>query len=423
MLTCPLYWITAARPLSDAAGLAAALGVQALIVAAPSLNALAVAAAYAGFALGLRSQVAWLTLPILALAIARRRRGERAAGVLRVSAAYVAGALVWAIPLLIISGPMTYLRTFWNQGAEDLGGVAMLATTHTVSLLVHTLQDQLIAPWGYWQTGAVVIAFAMLGLVHLLWRDRFALTTLVACFGPYIVFDLLFQEAITTRYALPLIIPIAYLVIWGASLLHRHVAVVATIAIAAASVFVDDATAYGYAQMPAPAFRMLGDMHAAPFQSEGGHPDVPAGDPVLAMHRNQDFSMRRPIQWVGEAMPKLAAHLPAPPKHEWLEVVKYWNAGGRDPCGSSAIRCEATSPSFTANAARRSIDGPSASRCSSAAPGQTNWIGTCSTRPIGISAKAGRSRLKQLASPERTIAGPGTARFTAGFAGRRSQSR
>jgi hypothetical protein len=175
------------------------------------------------------------------------------------------------------------------------------------------------------------MAFAMLGLVHLLWRDRFALTTLVACFGPYIVFDLLFQEAITTRYALPLIVPIAYLVIWGASLLHRHVAVVATIAIAAASVFVDDATAYGYAQMPAPAFRMLGDMHAAPFQSEGGHPDVRPGDPVLAMHRNQDFSMRRPIQWVGEAMPKLAAHLPAPPKHEWLEVVKYWNAGGRDP--------------------------------------------------------------------------------------------
>jgi uncharacterized protein (TIGR00268 family) len=43
VLTCPLYWITAARPLSDAAGLAAALGVQALIVAAPSLNALAVA--------------------------------------------------------------------------------------------------------------------------------------------------------------------------------------------------------------------------------------------------------------------------------------------------------------------------------------------------------------------------------------------
>jgi len=49
------------------------------------------------------------------------------------------------------------------------------------------------------------------------------------------------------------------------------------------------------------------------------------------MHRNQDFSMRRPIQWVGDKMPKLSGHLPATPKHEWLEVVKYWNTGGRGP--------------------------------------------------------------------------------------------
>lgn len=41
--------------------------------------------------------------------------------------------------------------------------------------------------------------------------------------------------------------------------------------------------------------------------------------------------MRRPIQWVGAEMPTLAAHLPATPKHEWLEAVNYWNAGGRGP--------------------------------------------------------------------------------------------
>jgi hypothetical protein len=156
------------------------------------------------------------------------------------------------------------------------------------------------------------------------WRDLPSLTTLAACFGPYVVFDLLFQEAITTRYALPLVIPVAYLVVRGASLIHRNIPIFATIAIAAASVVVDDSTAYGYAQMPAPAFRMLGDMHAAPAQLDGRQP-------VLAMHRNQDFSMRRPIQWVGNEMPKVAAHLPAPPKHEWLEAVKYWNGGGRGP--------------------------------------------------------------------------------------------
>ena len=276
------------------------------------MNALALAAGCAGFALGIRSQIVWLTLPLLALAIVRLPRPDRWAGLVRVPAAFVAGALVWGIPLLIVSGPVKYLRTFWNQGAEDLTGVAMLATTHTVSLAVQTLQDQLISPWGYWQTGTLVVILAILGFVQMSWRDRPALLTLIACFGPYMVFDLLFQEAITTRYALPLVIPIAFLVVRGASLLHRNFAVVTTIAIAAASILADDATAYGYAQMPAPAFRMLGDMHAAPLAE--GH------QPVLAMHRNQDFSMRRPIQWFGAEMPKLAANLPAPPKHEWLEA-------------------------------------------------------------------------------------------------------
>src|SRR5262249_6891429 len=80
VVTCPLYWMTSARPLSDAAGLAAALAVQGLIVTAPSQNALALAAGLAGFALGLRSQIAWLTVPLLALAIIRLRAAERWSG-------------------------------------------------------------------------------------------------------------------------------------------------------------------------------------------------------------------------------------------------------------------------------------------------------------------------------------------------------
>jgi hypothetical protein len=322
--TCPLYWLTAARPLSDAAGLAAGLAIQALAVTSSSANALALTAGYAGFALGLRSQIAWLTLPVLAFMLARRHRLDGWQGLARAVSAYVIGALIWAIPLLIVSGPATYIRTFWNQGTEDLTGVAMLATTHTVSLAVQTLQQQLIAPWGYWQVGTAVIVLGIVGFVQMAWRDRPALLTLVACFGPYAVFDLLFQEAITTRYALPLVIPIAYLLIRGASVIHRNFAVAAALAIVAASLMVNDATAYGYAQMPAPAFRMLGDMHNAPAPTE-------SRQPVLAMHRNQDFSMRRPIQWVGDEMPKLSGHLPATPKHEWLEVVKYWNSGGRGP--------------------------------------------------------------------------------------------
>jgi hypothetical protein len=52
--------------------------------------------------------------------------------------------------------------------------------------------------------------------------------------------------------------------------------------------------------------------------------------PVLAMHRRDELDMRRPIAWVGGQMP-LTERLPAPAKHEWLEVVRYWNGGGRAP--------------------------------------------------------------------------------------------
>jgi len=64
-MTAPMYWFTAARPLSDVSGLAAALAVQAMTLYAGTSRALAVAAFCAGLAAGLRSQVLWLTVPLL----------------------------------------------------------------------------------------------------------------------------------------------------------------------------------------------------------------------------------------------------------------------------------------------------------------------------------------------------------------------
>ena len=64
-MTAPLYWLTAARPLSDVAGLAAAVAVQAMTLGARSAGALAAAAFCAGLAAGMRSQVVWLTVPLL----------------------------------------------------------------------------------------------------------------------------------------------------------------------------------------------------------------------------------------------------------------------------------------------------------------------------------------------------------------------
>jgi hypothetical protein len=334
VVTAPLYWVTSARPLSDVTGLAAALAVQAMMLSAAGVRPLAVAAFCAALAVGIRSQVVWLTLPLLALSVWRLPRVVRGRGAIETAVAYLAGALVWLVPLMIVSGgPQAYWRAFSSQGAEDLSGVAMLATTPTLRQLVKALQYAFVWPWGYWQAGAVVLLLAAAGGLHVLWRSRgggpeqsrTALATLTAAFAPYLVFDLLFQETITTRYALPLVVPVAYLAVRGASLLPRWPAFALVGLIAGASAVMDDATMNGIGRMDAPIFRLIGDMHDTAANGGG------ATRPVLAMHRREEFDLRRPIQWAGDRMPPFSRRLPSPPKHEWLELVKYWNGGGRDP--------------------------------------------------------------------------------------------
>jgi len=117
-LTSPLYWFTAGRPLSDMPGLAAALAVQALTLGATTTRALSIAAFAAGLATGIRSQVAWLTVPLL-LARGTRGLGDWGTRSPHVPSAqspaaspqplapalfFVAGVLVWAAPLVMLTG-------------------------------------------------------------------------------------------------------------------------------------------------------------------------------------------------------------------------------------------------------------------------------------------------------------------------------
>jgi hypothetical protein len=315
--TAPLYWFTAARPLSDMAGLAAALAVQALILQATTRRDWIVAAFLAGFAAGLRSQVLWLTVPLLGFAIFRPRRPA-----LRdVAVAFAAGILAWAIPLVVFTGgPVAYWHAVFNQGAEDLGGVQMLGTTRTPRQLLIALNSALVAPWAVPWVAAIVIVLAMIGAVRLYRANASALATLLVAFAPYAVFDLLFQESVTTRYALPLVVPIAFLAMYGLLIATPRPAIVAAIALAAFDAHIGGQSIASYASEPAPAFRLLHDM-----RDDAGEP------PILAMHRREDLDLRRPIVWAGVDMPPIAGRLSAPPKHEWLELVKYWNAGGHRP--------------------------------------------------------------------------------------------
>jgi hypothetical protein len=322
---CPLFWVTAARPLSDMPGLAAALGVQVLILASRTPGALAVAALCAAFAAGLRSQVVWLTLPLLVYKAARIRQVLGLNQLATLALAYLAGALLWFVPLILVSGgPEAYFNALLNQGTEDLTGVKMLATTPTAGQLVTAFDYGFLAPWGPLAAGCVVVALAAAGVGATYRRSRPALVILVVAFGPYLLFDRFFQENITTRYALPLVVPTAYLAIRGLALLGQTAGILGALALVGFCVYVDDAAIYQYSRMEAPAFRMLADMHESARKNPGPQ------DPVLAMHRREYFDMRRPVVWVGDKMPTTRA-LQAPPKHEWLELVKYWNGGGRAP--------------------------------------------------------------------------------------------
>ena len=318
-LTAPLMWVTAARPLSDVPGLAAALLVQWLILRAQTIPSLAAASLAAGLAAGIRSQVVWLTVPLLLLAFSRRRAWQPRPA-LSVAGAYAAGVVIWALPLLLLSGGP---RAYWNavafQGGADLSGVTMLWTNPTPRQLFAAFEYGFLHPWGWWPLAATVLVCAVVGAVWMLVKVPRAAATVAAAFGPYLIFDMLFQETVTTRYALPLVVPVALLAAAGLAAIGRW-GVWAAAGLAGVALAVGHPTLTAYASDAAPAFRMLADMRAE---------SSTAPAPPLGVHRRQDFDLRRPLSWLGSDAPAFSERLAAPPKLEWLELVKYWNGGGR----------------------------------------------------------------------------------------------
>ena len=329
-MTSPLYWFTAARPLSDATGLAAAVAVQAMTLGANSTSGLVVAAFAAGLATGLRSQVLWLTVPLLAL---RAIQNGLAAGGSPVSSpkslvliltAFLAGVLLWFVPLLILSGgAIPYWHALFDQGAAALENIQMLWTNHGLRDLRDAVYFAFVAPWATWTVAAIALGCALLGLVRLFRERRRALLILAVAFGPYLAFDLLFQETFTSRYALPLVVPMAYLAVSGLRMMPRNAGLAVAVVLALFNLNVGGMSIAAYAGAKAPVFRMLDDMRVA--SASASEP------PILATDRRESSDLRGPRKFLGDAMPAVARALPSPSQHEWLEAVKYWNGGGRAP--------------------------------------------------------------------------------------------
>src|SRR5262249_5284725 len=141
------------------------------------------------------------------------------------------------------------------------------------------LFNAFVAPWTLVGIAMVLLALAALGAGRLMRPARPVLTTLLVAFGPYLLFDLLFQETVTTRYALPLVVPVAYLAVRGLDVLPGEFSAPLLLVLATFNAATTGVALRAYASVPAPAFRMLSDMSAS----------APPGAraPVLAMHRRE----------------------------------------------------------------------------------------------------------------------------------------
>ena len=303
----PLFWFSAHRPLSDMAGFAGAMWALALLAGPGAGREPLIGAFIGGLAIGIRLQPAALTIPMLVFAAVRRRDARAAASMV---GAFTLGVIAWVAPLIVASGgPSAYAQALGAQAGEDFSGVVMLWTHRQVRVAIHAVVNTFVWPWDWW-LGAAVCVLAAAGALRLAWRAPRVLAMLLALFGPYAVFHLLFHETETTRYALPLLPVVAYAAMAAVEGLPARALPVSAIAIAGMSLMLAVPASFRYAREGAPVFRAFDDMAAT----------AHGGDPVnaIALHAQ----MRRASEWASPILPARVER--APHGREWLRLVSLW---------------------------------------------------------------------------------------------------
>ncbi|MEO8677942.1 MAG: DUF2723 domain-containing protein [Vicinamibacterales bacterium] len=335
-VSCPLFWYLAVRPMSDLPGLAFALAAQACLLLAwrrqapapdgdtrltPAVTAasgrmIVIGALLAAISIGMRSQCAWLTLPLLMLVLADRI-GRGVAGALIGSAmTFTIGGLLWGIPLLVASGGLNaYLTALGAQAGGDFTSGEMLYQTPTPRVAAFALLRTFVGPWDSTPLAVAVLALAAIGLVQLAMRDRRSLAAVIALGGPYFLFHLAFQDTAFIRYALPLIPIVSFLAVRGVMLVSVPAVPVMAAVVSVWAVVIASPVLVAYGAEASPTVRVLSAMQAEARVSPPG---------ALAMHQ----TFRRPLE--AETI-GFAPQLASPPRLEWLELEKYWREGHTEP--------------------------------------------------------------------------------------------
>ena len=313
---CPLFWVAGVRPMSDMVGLSLALLSLACTLRGRqtgSRAALVAGALMAGITAGVRVQTAFLTLPILLL-VAWERRANRPL-LARLISALAVGGFAWVVPLVWLSGGIRgYLAALESQAGEDFSWVDMLVTDPTPRRLAVSLVDSFISPWSMPVLAWLVVVAAMAGFGVTVWRERRALGMALLAFGPYALFHLLLQETSHTRYALPLVVPMAWLASRGLAPAGRPGRALAAAAVVTSLVAGVPPTVR-YAREVHPAFRIIEDMVRESAETPPGG--------VFA-----HYALYRSLE---VAAPASLGVVPPRRNQEWLAPIEYWRGGGREP--------------------------------------------------------------------------------------------
>ena len=124
-----------------------------------------------------------------------------------------AGLLLWFVPLVIVTGgPAAYWRALFEPGRgrsrQHPDALDRARRARRAGRAVLRLRR---AVGGVAGRGGGPRLRGARGRLVAVDAAPSALIALAVAFGPYLVFDLLFQETFTSRYALPLVVPMAYL--------------------------------------------------------------------------------------------------------------------------------------------------------------------------------------------------------------------
>lgn len=317
--TIPLFWFTAARPLSDLLALALAVSAQACLARAWHAGGrwhAGAGALLAGAAAGVGPLTSVLTAPLVVAVLVTRPLAAHTRTL--VLAGLAAGLATWIAPVVIDAGAGPAMAAMAAYAGDAARGAAIPAAAISPGWILASFYETFVDPFGHPVLAAVVLAGAAIGVLVAAVREPVVLKTLALAYAPYVVMLLLLQDPLAHRHGVPIAVPLALLFAVPFAYVSARSVLPAAAGVATAGLFVAMPAAHAYASGESPGIALIRDLHRLPRVQET----------VLAMHRRVAVDLERYQAW--EPIPPMRT-LPSPVDYEWFELVKLWQGGYDGP--------------------------------------------------------------------------------------------